>query len=158
MGTEPVPTGQDDAADPVRELQRRVKRARVTAPVAFEHDYYRPLALALANLDHFLNGHAESAAPDPLMQRVARVLIGEGITYTEWCVYWDADDPNACSFMPTQDGVGELWTCDELDEATRMRQIITDDGRIVGGIAQRQVTVYRTPWQVVDTEGGERNG
>ena len=79
----------------------------------------------------------------PSAQAVARELVGTRHGREEWCVFWGADDPNSLE-------AARVAGYFRRDIAENVRTAY-DDARIA------YCTVSRTPWQVVDTEGGDQS-
>lgn len=159
--------------DLVAELRQRV---RVVSATSFSHDYYLPLARALAELNVWLDGDALGARPSWGAEVVARTLLGfearpggrdliagysgedstpdltglteaamaadAGDTQPEWCITAGEADPSRYGVTWTPTGRADF---DDEIRASIVRN---------GGVIYRR-TVTRSPWQVVDTEGGE---
>lgn len=91
------------------------------------------------------------SADDPAVQAVARALLGEDrptdLDY-EWCVFLGSDDPNG--------DVARITTDTQEHAEADLALLLQTRATAHLGVAYR--TVNRTPWQVVDTEGGEPDG
>lgn len=89
MSTEPAPTGQDDTTDLVTELRQRVQRAL---------DAYEAAKFAIGDEggDCDLGAGLREIQPtldpaDPVVQAVARALIGQGVSYTLQVIFGGPD-------------------------------------------------------------------
>lgn len=130
--------------DPVEELRQRLERADELLNTVNASTFVTQHALesALEAL-HRATGR-EYSASDPAVRAVARELVGAVFSEsTEWCVFLGGEDPNTAP--QTFTGYSSRASVESLRK-----------GYPAARIAYRTVT--RSPWQVVDTEGGEPRG
>lgn len=137
--------------DVVELLRQRVRQAWGEDTVHRPHKMRpHPIAEALSDLGDALADDDETAT-DPAVQAVARALLGEArVDGTEWAAFWGAEDPSAVDWSQIPLGPAGFVLCASRAEA---EEIATAQGGRVASL-----TVLRTPWQVVDTEGGEPRG
>lgn len=159
--------------DLVAELRQRVQRASEVRDQESDA-WVQPDSLntgnalddALNSLEYAAHRSARAAAPDPAVVAVASALLGfRADAQDEWCVF-AGDDPATTPARVV--GLSRWSRAQTLRDRINARDFRPgsdlDDvfGQSPGParIARRASwsSLHRTPWQVVDTEGGEPRG